>query len=313
MNKVNDLVFKEVLKRGYNLEGQTRVWNLADSKLWHLTPKQAQGFLDLELMESYKKSIIDKEVHLIKEYMEPIIKNLSEKQYNIIDLGCGNGKKAAIFIKDFSKFVKVRYCPIDISSYMVSKAAKTIKSLKLGEVIEFKWNISDFENLSNITPLLRESNFKNHFLLLLGNTLGNFDRDDILNGIKQSMKKNDYILIGNGLNSSNQEEALKAYKNTFIEKFLVRVINHIGLSNEDVSYEVRFKDSRVEMIYILKKDKTVSYLNKKIRFYKGDFIITAVSYKYSKEEFQKILSKFFKDVKIYTDTEKTYALALCKK
>jgi len=56
MGKINDLVFKEVLKRGYNQEGKTRVWNLADSKLWYLTPKQAQGFLNLEETKDYKKA-----------------------------------------------------------------------------------------------------------------------------------------------------------------------------------------------------------------------------------------------------------------
>ena len=52
---VNDLIFKELLKRGYKLEGETRVWDIADSKLWYLTPKQAQGFLDLSKTEGYKK------------------------------------------------------------------------------------------------------------------------------------------------------------------------------------------------------------------------------------------------------------------
>ena len=46
--KINDLIFKELIKRGYSLEGNTRVWNIADSKLWYLTPEQAQGYLDLD-------------------------------------------------------------------------------------------------------------------------------------------------------------------------------------------------------------------------------------------------------------------------
>jgi len=65
--EINDLIFKELLKRGYKLEGKTRVWDVADSKLWYLTPKQAQGFLDLSKTEGYKKSIIEKEVSLIKK------------------------------------------------------------------------------------------------------------------------------------------------------------------------------------------------------------------------------------------------------
>ena len=53
--KIHDLIFKELLKRGYKLEGKTKVWDVADSKLWYLTPEQAQGFLDLEEDEYYEK------------------------------------------------------------------------------------------------------------------------------------------------------------------------------------------------------------------------------------------------------------------
>ena len=62
--EINDLLFKELLKRGYKLEGTKRVWDLADSKLWYLTPKQAQGFLDLEKTENYRKSIIQREISI---------------------------------------------------------------------------------------------------------------------------------------------------------------------------------------------------------------------------------------------------------
>ena len=30
--KINDLIIKELIKRGYSLEGNTRIWNIADSK-----------------------------------------------------------------------------------------------------------------------------------------------------------------------------------------------------------------------------------------------------------------------------------------
>lgn len=121
--EINDLIFKELLKRGYKLEGKTRVWNVADSKLWYLTPTQAQGFLDLSKTASYKQSIVEKEVSLIKQHMGVFVRALPQASCNIIDLGCGDGKKASLFIGELAKNMNIRYCPIDISSYMVSKAA----------------------------------------------------------------------------------------------------------------------------------------------------------------------------------------------
>ena len=162
--EISDLIFKELLKRGYKPEDGKRIWDVADSKLWYLTPKQAQGYLNLSKTRGYKESIIEKEVSLIKDHMKDLLKILPEISYNIIDLGCGDGEKASLFIKELAKQMRIRYCPIDISSYMVSQAAKTIRRMKVCEVLEFKWNISDFENLDNITPLFRDSKFKNHFI-----------------------------------------------------------------------------------------------------------------------------------------------------
>jgi len=310
--EINDLIFKELLKRGYKLEGKTRVWDIADSKLWYLTPKQAQGFLDLSKTEGYKKTIIEKEVSLIKEHMKDFVHALPQTSCNIIDLGCGDGQKASLFIEELAKHMKIRYCPIDISSYMVSKAAKTIRKMKVGEVLEFKWNISDFENLNNITPLFRDAGFEAHFMMLLGNTLGNFDREDILHGIKMSMNKDDILLIGNGL-TNGHEDWTKEYKDTIINNWLVQIPQQLGLSKNDIEYDVRFINSRIEELYILKNDKTIKHLGRTLNFKKRDVLITAISYKYTKPEFKKILGKFFSEIKIYSDSKETYALALCKK
>ena len=310
--KINDLIFAELLKRGYKIEGKTRVWNIADSKLWYLTSEQAQGYLDLVKTKDYRKAIIEKEVSLIKKHLKDFVKDLPDKSCNIIDLGCGDGKKAALFIEELAKHMKIRYCPIDISSYMVSKAAKTIREMKIGEVLEFKWNISDFENLDNITPLFRDNNFKTHFMMLLGNTLGNFERENMLHGIANSMGKDDVLLIGNGL-SSRGKDWIKEYKNRLINKWLSKIPLQLGLTENDIDYDVRFVNSRVEEIYILKKDKTIKHLGKVADFKRGDVIVVAVSYKYAKIDLHNILQKFFSKVRIYTDAEESYALALCKK
>jgi len=240
------------------------------------------------------------------------VKALPKDSCNILDLGCGDGKKASLFIEELAKHMKIRYCPIDISSYMVSKAAKTIRETKTGEVLEFKWNISDFENLNNITPLFRDRGFEIHLMMLLGNTLGNFDREDMLHGIKNSMNKDDILIIGNGLKNGN-EDWTKEYKDQIINNWLIQIPEQLGLTKNDVDYDVRFINSRIEELYIIKKDKIIKHLGKIVSFKKGDIIIVAISYKYTKPQFNKMLSKFFSNIKIYSDKEETYALALCKK
>ena len=310
--EINDLIFKELIKRGYSLEGNTRVWNIADSKLWYLTPEQAQGFLDLEQGKLYQKEIIQKEIDLVNSNMPEIIKELQgKKSLNIIDLGCGDGKKAVLFIGNLKDKIQLRYCPIDISGYMVAKAIELIKKLNVGEVVEFQWNISDFENLENISTLLRNKEYSKNLVLLLGNTLGNFEINELLYSVKSSMKPGDYLLIGNGLDNRHYDEIVKSYKESTVDKWLFKIIQQIGLDRKDIDFGVRFRNSRVELYYTLNTDKKVSFQDKHIYFSKGDQIVVAVSYKYSKDEFEEFMHLYFDRVKTFVSKDKSYALVMC--
>lgn len=309
--KINNLIFNEIIKRGYKLDGRTRLWDLSDSKLWYLTPKQSQGFLDVEKEPEYKKNLTEIEINLIKENLVFFLSQMKAKSYNIIDVGCGNGKKASLFIGELSKSLNIRYCPIDISSYMVKTASDTIRELKIGDVLEFSWNISDFENLDNVTSLFRDYSYKHHLMLFLGNTMGNFSSNNILETIKKSMKKGDFLLIGNGIINDFDESLLKSYYNKSMIEFLIQPLNLIGLKENELEYNVRFNNSRVEMYFTLLKDRTIKHLGKIIDFKKGDNVIVGISYKYTKNDFKKILLNFFRKIKIITDQKETYALAFC--
>ena len=311
--KVNGLIFKELIKRGYSLEGNTRIWNIADSKLWYLKPNQAQAFLDLEGSKNYQKEIIQKEIDLINDYMSLILSSIRGDNLNLVDIGCGDGKKAELFINKLKGNVKIRYCPIDISSYMVEKALEKIKKTDVEEVVKFQWNISDFENLENIAELLRYKTFKKNFLLLLGNTLGNFEINELLYEIRASMKGGDYLLIGNGLNNEQEDEILTSYDTPEMNSFLEQIPGQLSLKRDEVKFGTRFMNSRVEMYYTLLKDKVLNCNGKTVEFNKGDQIIVAISYKYTARDFKSILHLYFNEVDIITSEDGSYALALCKK
>jgi uncharacterized SAM-dependent methyltransferase len=310
----NDLIFRELIKRGYSLEGKTRVWNIADSKLWYLTPEQAQAFLDLEKDEGYQKNVIKKEIELINSNIDLIIKKLGKNPINIIDLGCGDGKKAFIFVQHLKEGkLPLRYCPIDISNYMVEKALEKMKAINAGEVVEFQWNISDFENLENVANLLRKGRYKNNLFLLLGNTLGNFEINELMYEVRSSMKDGDYLLIGNGLDNRNVEEILKSYNNPSVNNFLIRILTQIGFDPSEIELGARFANSRVELFYTVKKDKTIFFQGKNIRFNKGDQILVSVSYKYDSGDFRSFMQMYFDDVDFYVSDDEAYAIVLCKK
>jgi len=311
--QINDLIFKELIKRGYSLEGNTRIWNLADSKLWYITPPQAQAFLDLEESEEYQKEIIQKEIDLINGNIKEILEKVGKGPINIIDLGCGDGKKAALFVNHLKGNIQLRYCPIDISSYMVEKAITKIKKLDAGEIVKFQWNISDFENIENIAYLLRRGEYKDNLVLLLGNTLGNFEINELLYSIRRTMEEGDFLLVGNGLDNRRIKEILKSYDTAEVHNFLKHMLLQLGFEMSDVEFGTRYKNSRVEVYYTILKDKRVEFQGKKMQFNKGDQIIVAVSYKYDKDDFKTFLKLYFSDVMMYVSDDESYALALCKK
>lgn len=242
-----------------------------------------------------------------------MIKEIKEDNINIIDIGCGDGKKATLLIEEFSGKKKIRYCPIDISSYMVEKAISNVKKSGTGEVLELNWNISDFENLENVSELLRDKNFKRNLNLLLGNTLGNFEINELLYEVRSSMQGGDFLLIGNGLSEDSQEDIIKPYQDKKQDEFLSKIPTQLGLKKDEIEYGIRFENSRVEAFYTIKKDKKIIFQNKKIQFNKGDQIIVAISYKYDKNDFISFLRLYFDEVIVKTSKDNSYILALCKK
>ena len=314
--KKHDLIFKELIKRGYSLDGNTRVWNIADSKLWYLTPEQAQAYLDVESSEGYKEDIVNKGKNLIDSNMGEISEKFGNSPMNIIDLGCGDGKRAAQVVRYLIRELKskLRYCPIDISAYMVEKAIETFSKLGVEEIIDFKYNISDFENLENIIPLLMKGNFKKNFFLLLGNTLGNFEVNELLYEIRSSMKEGDFLLIETGVHNRNVNQLATSYKNNEkIDLFFGRIPLLLGLEKKDIQFGTRFLNQRIEFYYTIKKCTNINFQDKKVKFDKGDQIIVAVAYKHDKEDLLSYLNMYFDEVVVKFSEDGSQALALCKK
>ena len=238
---------------------------------------------------------------------------MNQKPTNLIDLGCGDGKKAVLCIEDFMKELPIRYCPIDISAYMVQEAAYAVEQSGLAPVERIFWNISDFENLDNVTPLFRNKDFPHHCLLFLGNTLGNFDHNDILHGIRRGMQQGDVLIIGNGISEGRTpEEWVQTYTSPAIDDFSVQVLLQAGFSRNDLRFDVQYVKDRIEVRYVVQRDVTLRHLGKSIEYKTDDIIRTVISYKYSREQLTAMLEQFFSDVTIHTDADKSYGIAICK-
>lgn len=314
--QVNDLIFKELIKRGYSLEGKTRVWNIADSKLWYLTPEQAQSYLDLEKSSDYVKAVNHRQGEdLLKKNANMIMAKIKkETAINVVDLGCGDGKKAATLIKELDRRLRIRYCPIDISGYMVQKAIETFSTMKVEEIVEFQYNISDFENLENITPLLTKGEFKRSLYILLGNTLGNFEINELLYEIRSAMLNGDLLLVDTAVvDPKIKEKTEMQSKNKKVEDFLIHIPLQLGLHRNELEYSARFRNSRIEFFFSIKTDREVDFQGKRVRFNAGDQIVVAIAYKHDKEDLKSYFNMYFNEADIILSKDQAQAFILAKK
>ncbi|MEM4605858.1 MAG: L-histidine N(alpha)-methyltransferase [Candidatus Pacearchaeota archaeon] len=310
LEKAREVIIKELIKRGYSIEKGKKYWNISDSKLWYLTENQVKFFLKLEKIDEKQKMFYEEEKKLLKKYSKEIFSILKNKKINLLDLGCGDGKKAGFLISSIKEITEIRYFPIDINKYMLKQAYKNVSKIKGVKILLTEKNLIDFLDLIKIEKFVRNKDFNINVLLLLGGNLENSDVHELLHELRRGMKDNDLLLIGNKLSHPIHKKMVEYYTNSKpIQNLLVKTLEILGIKKDDLGYFARFKQDRVEMIFEFKNDYQID----KIRFSKGDCIIVAVSYKYTEQKLREILNTYFDDVDLFVSDGGNFALAVCKK
>ncbi len=312
---VNDLIFKEFVKNGYAEAKGYKVWDISDRRFLYLTPKLAKGFLRLRKFEPYRKQVVEREINLMRENSEKMVKDLNDDGFNLVDVYCGDGTKAAEFIKNLKGFGKIRYCPVNVNEFLTNLAIKNVQKNKFNNVVEYSSRICecDAHKLGEHFNKMRDDKFKRNVVLLFGSVLASYQVNDYLYGLSKNMKKGDYLIIGNGIRTGERLVSLETYKHKIWDKWFINLMKGLGFSAKDVKYDARFGNSRVEMFYKLNKDKEIKHKDKSISFKKGDEILTAILYKYYAEELEKFCKMYFSKVNLVEDKDGEYALVICRK
>ena len=310
---LNQIIFNELIRGGYSVKGKNRSWNLANPKLLYITPELAQGFLELNKEEIYKKKVFNVEVNLLKENAPKILEILKGRQFNMIDLGCADGRKIKEFIGALKNKGSFRYCPVDISSYFINKAISNVKSGKFKNVKDYDASVSDFENIDNVIGLLRNGDYQKNMIFLLGSTLANFEINDFLFNLSSAMFEADCLVIGNGIRTGPRLVSLETYKSRMFDDWFFEIMKGLGFKKNEVEYDARFTNSRVECFYKIKANKKIDYMGNKVEFKKGDEITVAVLYKYYEKELHDFAKRYFRTVEVVKDQDNEYSLLICKK
>ncbi|MBF0134890.1 MAG: L-histidine N(alpha)-methyltransferase [Magnetococcus sp. DMHC-1] len=138
----------------------------------------------------------------IGKILDSIGNDFVSSQPDYISLGPGNGVKDRIFLTNImerqTKSVNdIFYYPFDISPTLISNAIQTVVDVKdLKNRLKIKAIVSDFsKSLKSFTPVYQYRPEPNIFTLL-GNTLGNMDKEvDFLYRIKEAMFIEDVLIV----------------------------------------------------------------------------------------------------------------------
>ena len=150
-------------------------------------------------------------------------------------------------------------------------------------------------------------------IFLLGSTLANFEINDFLFNLSNAMFERDYLVIGNGIRTGQRLVSLETYKAKMFDDWFFELMKGLGFKKNEVEYDARFANSRVECFYKVKVNKKIDYLGNKVEFKKGDQIIVAVLYKYYEKELYEFTRRYFRSVEVIKDPDNEYAILVCKK
>jgi|SRR3989344_259383 len=316
---LNDILLQAFLRNGFAQTNGTKSWELTELQYLGLTDDLAKGFLSFASTNLYRKQFFELEVELIKQKSKIISDSIETDAFNLIDIYCGDGLKAVEFIKEFNVNtggnVKINYCPLNSSQYLIDLAISNVKKASFSNVAGYKPYLSsgDGRALRSINDNLKSGEFNKNVVLILGGVLACFEINEYLFELNRDLKEGDVLIFGNGIRVGERLVNIEKYKDPAFQEWFKHLMFGLGFEDKDIEFDARFGNSRIEFVYKINKDLSQKINGKAVDFKKGDEFVVAALYKYYAEEFEKFCKMYFKNPQIFTDKDNEYALVVCKK
>lgn len=300
-------------------KGKERIFDISDIMEEMYTGMQsAQDFIEVSELEHETKDYPTLEQHAIMsvgKWYEVFEKlpDFEKTNIKLIDLGCGDGKKAIAIAKrlqqEYDTKVVINF--VDLSDDMLH-TAKRNAYLEGIEAVADKLNLKEFfspkfENViveDSITNIFKQSlkpyftvlkdterygpeNTGPNVLLFLGQTIGNFASGDVVGYLQLMAQMANMVIIEADL--SKEENIDKYTKSTaMMQNYLTKAIPKEAIMQKDgkSTFEILPLETTggdVIAQYTITKNTAISYKGDTIRLCKGDTIITAKSRKFTEE------------------------------
>ena len=262
-------------------------------------PKEYGGESELDILIDYKRKIID---------------TLGISKFSLLDIGCGDGKKAAHFINFLGKSSE-GYFPLDLSRRMLDIAINNI-SLAYPDLQKEDF-LKDFEqgNIANVTYYLTRRYQRPNLLLFLGQTIGNIsDAHRVLINYSESMTDDDVLIVGLAFYNS-KNIPLESYNVSGALEVMWTVPEKIGIKRTDARIYWTFNETRKQLECQLEflRNFEHHFSGNLLKFPKGQRILLAISRRFTKDlVFELFANAGFKIELLFVDNGKNNALILCR-
>lgn len=173
------------------------------------------------------------EYEILEEHADEILRVVDDVEFNLVDLGAGDGLKTSILIERLQqRGANFRYVPIDVSEEaMMQLVASTQERVPGIQVDGLVCEYSD-----GIAWLAQNSSQRRNLVLFLGSNIGNFNRPQargLLRKIWSALRDGDYLFIGFDL-KKDIDVLLRAYNDSegltqaFNLNLLTRINRELG-------------------------------------------------------------------------------------
>jgi L-histidine Nalpha-methyltransferase len=240
------------------------------------------------------------DARLLEKYAREIVGRLP-LPIQVAELGSGSGKKTRWILEALSRRQMTYYYPIEISTSALAALTKELGQIDLVSIVGYEQPY--LEGLRSVAEGRGE---RDHlFVLFLGSTIGNFDRDAgdaFLREVRVILRPGDALLLGTDL-EKDVELQLLAYDDptgvtaAFNLNLLARINRELG-ADFDLScfqHEARwnYAERRIEMHLRSMRRQTVHVpaANLRLMLNEDETIWTESSHKYHAEEIPEMAAR----------------------
>ena len=238
------------------LEGLSNKQKSLPSKLFY-DDKGSDLFKQIMALDEYYPTRCEAEI--LEKYGNLIASHLSGNSFNLIELGCGDGAKTMILLKELLKASEgFNFVPLDISEAAVQSLIENIKQ-EFGELpFSVKGLVAEyFQGIKWLTQNVSDRNL----VLFLGSNIGNFSNPvakRFLRHIWHSLNHGDLVLIGFDL-KKDLDVMYNAYNDSkgVTKEFNFNVLDRI---NSFLDADFKRENFQHQGLYDVKTGAMESYL-----------------------------------------------------